>query len=376
MKRNYRQPIAGEPHVGTVVSDARIAVAMSGGVDSSVAAAFLKDDGYDVIGITALMTAGRPREDVQTARKVADQIGICHYAIDVQAEFEEQIIEYFVSEYVSGRTPSPCALCNSRIKFGLLMQKAFDLGATRMASGHYARVTTDESGVCHLLRGIDPGKDQSYFLFGLSQEQLRRLIFPLGSRTKREVTQCALDRKLASRKSRESQELCFISDDDHGSWIEARAKMKGLWRNMEEVVGDIVDMEGKKLGEHRGTYHYTIGQRRGLGVAVGQPAYVVKLDPARKVVMVGDRADASGKRMTVAGINWVVGESPPESFGCLTQIRHNHAGASGWVNLVDKDSVRVEFDEPQFAITPGQIAVFYCGEEMIGGGFIQDNEQL
>lgn len=354
-----------------------VAVAMSGGVDSSVAAAVLKENGYEVIGITALITGSDTVKQsrfcsdstIQITKQVADQLEIPIYVVDVHEEFESQIIEYFISEYISGRTPSPCGLCNSRIKFGLLMEKALCLGAGCLATGHYARIREDEKKRCHLLRGIDQDKDQSYFLFNLTQEQLAKTIFPLGGTTKKEVLVYAQEQKLASRESKGSQELCFVSAEHYGTWIEARRPdIRG--------TGDIVDTQGRKLGEHRGIYHYTIGQREGLGIAVGYPVYVVALDAKQNIVVVGDRSETLKKCMIVKDVDWITGGMPSRVFRALTRIRYNHKPAASFIRLSEGSSglndgvVEVEFEEAQFAITPGQIAAFYIGSELIGGGWI------
>jgi len=248
------------------------------GVDSSVAAALLQEQGHEVIGVTALLCGGASRccsdEDVSRAREVAAQLGIPHHTLDLGAAFEQVIVAPFIAEYLAGRTPSPCPRCNRLIKFGLLLEQSLSLGADCLATGHYARVTQDDRG-WHLRRGLDPRKDQSYFLSLLTQAQLARSVFPLGGMQKAEVVRIARQRNLAARRSKESQELCFVEEGGHGAWIDVRSfDTRG--------PGDIVDMAGRKVGEHRGIHYYTIGQRRGLGVAAGTPVYVVALDAAQK----------------------------------------------------------------------------------------------
>jgi tRNA-specific 2-thiouridylase len=346
-----------------------IAVAMSGGVDSSVAACLLKDARRKVIGITAVMATGQLRckgsEGVRMARGTPGQLGIPHYVLDLHEDFEQEVLEYFVDEYVSGRTPSPCGICNSRIKFGILMERARELGADALATGHYARTTRDAAGHVHLLKGADMRKDQSYFLFRLTQEQLAGALFPLGDMVKTDVIRYAEEKKLVARKSIESQELCFVEDDNHGRWIESYRP--GVARG-----GEIVDVDGRKLGEHRGIYHYTLGQRRGLGIATGSPMYVVGIDATSGRITVGDRSRIMKRKMKVDGINWISGTPPSGTFSASTRIRYNHEPADSNVIVEGKDAATIEFAVEQFAITPGQIAVFYNGDELVGGGWIRE----
>ena len=348
------------------------AVAMSGGVDSSVAAAWLLDRGDDVMGVTALM--GGPDslccsdEDVDRARRVAEQLGIPHHVIDLQDLFKERVIRDFVAEYVAGRTPSPCARCNAMIKFGALMERAADLGASRLATGHYARVGRAGDGRYHLWSGRDRGKDQSYFLVGLRQPQLARTDFPLGDMDKKAVSAYASRRGLASRESKESQELCFVTDCDHGTWIDVR-------RPEAATGGDMVATDGTVLGRHLGLHHYTVGQRKGLGLAMGRPLYVVRLDPERNEVVVGGREEAMSRGMRVTGLNWIAAANPPSRFRALVRIRYNHEGGAADVKTGAGGVADVEFDEPQFAVAPGQVAAFYDGDELLGGGWISRGDR-
>jgi len=340
---------------------------MSGGVDSSAAAALLVEQGYKVIGLTALMTGEHSRccspEDVERAKVVAGQLGIEHHTIDLHADFDAQVIRPFMRDYLAGRTPSPCVLCNRLIKFGRLLEEAAALGAERVATGHFARLGRAEGGPA-LLKGVDDAKDQSYFLAMLSAGQLDRSLFPLGEMCKRDAARIVHERGLASRASKESQELCFIMEGTHGTWIDVRSlETPG--------PGDIVDTDGRVIGRHAGIHHYTIGQRRGVGVAAGRPVYVIRLDAARNRVVVGDRVNAMGSRMTVGGLSWIAGAPPAGKFGTRTRIRYNHAEAESAVTLQPDGSATVEFREPQFAITPGQLAVFYDGEKVLGGGWIE-----
>ena len=344
-----------------------VAVAMSGGVDSSVAAALLRDQGHAVIGLTAILSPGFSRccsdEDVRTARAVAAQLGIAHHVVDASGPFQRGIVDSFVAEYLAGRTPSPCVLCNRHIKFGLLLQQARQLGAERLATGHYARVARDGDRV-RLRRGRDARKDQSYFLALLTDEQLRRSVFPLGDLTKDEVAGLAHAKGLAARHSRESQEVCFVDETDPGTWIDVR-------RLDAPGAGEIVDLNGVQLGMHRGVHHYTVGQRRGLGLAVGEPRYVVALDAARNRVVVGRRAEALGATARVRDACWIAGRPPADEFRAAVQIRYRHQAAPARVRVAPDARACVAFDEPQFAIAPGQLAAFYAGDELLGGGWIE-----
>jgi len=355
---------------------------MSGGVVSSTAAALLKEEGYEVIGLTMHLwdqtgdgkgSFGRccSPDDIHDARRVADQLGIPHYVVNLKKAFEEAVVNNFVEEYLKGRTPNPCIRCNDRIKFGLLLQKVEELGAEALATGHYARIERSLLGPHQnekrymLLRGKDRNKDQSYFLFTLTQEQMDKVIFPLGEKSKAEVRQQASKLGLRVAEKAESQEICFIPDDDYRRFLEAR-KGKGILK-----PGEIVDRRGKVLGFHRGLPAYTIGQRRGLGIAAPHPYYVLALDCESNRVIAGRKDELQAGGLVAGGMNWV---SFPELKGeveALVQIRYRHPGIPAVISPLGEGKVRADFQVPQKSVTPGQAAVFYRGDEVLGGGWIE-----
>jgi tRNA-specific 2-thiouridylase len=349
-----------------------------------MAATLLKEEGYEVIGLTMQLwdqtqdgqgNLGRccSPEDIQDARRVAHQIGIPHYVVNLRQAFESEVMDYFVEEYLKGRTPNPCVRCNHRIKFGLLLRKAEELRAKALATGHYARIEWDRSGQKKekkpqrylLWRGKDRNRDQSYFLFSLTQEQMGKIFFPLGQKSKAEVRQQAVRLGLPVAQKSESQEICFVPDDDYRRFVETR-KGKGIAK-----PGEIVNRQGRVLGFHRGLYLYTIGQRRGLGIAAPHPYYVLELDIAGNRVVAGTKEELMANGLVAAGVNWISFPKLEGKVEALVQIRYRHRGALAVLSPLDEGKVRVDFRIPQRSVTPGQAAVFYQGEEVLGGGWIE-----
>ena len=357
----------------------RIVVAMSGGVDSSVAAALLAEQGHEVIGLSMQLydhSAGSEGEvsfgscctldDLYDARRVAAAINVPHYIVNFERQFNETVVSNFVQEYAAGRTPLPCARCNSDLKFATLVDRASALGADAVATGHYARVE-HHPGINRFLlkRGVDRSKDQSYFLFSLTQDQLARALFPVGDRPKNAVREYARMRQLPVADKADSQEICFIPDNDYARFIDAQS------RRPDE--GTIVDGDGRVLGRHEGIHRFTIGQRKGLHVAPtsadSQRLYVIELRPAERQVVVGPHQALERTALTASGVNWIV-ERPEASLRVQAQIRYRHPAAAATVTALDGGRVSVSFDAPQAAIAPGQAVVFYDGDVVVGGGWI------
>lgn len=357
----------------------RVLVAMSGGVDSSVTAALLLKAGYDVIGISMRLgvhdtietDTGKPSccslEGIEDARRVAAQLGIPFYAVNYEANFAKHIVDYFCAEYSMGRTPNPCILCNQELKFGKLLKLAYQMEAEYIATGHYARIKCDEQlGRYLLLKGIDLSKDQSYALFSLTQEQLSHALMPLGEYTKSEVRRIAYELGLKVHDKPESQEICFIADDDYNRFLKER---------MPESIkpGPILDTQGNILGEHRGIQFYTIGQRKGLRLSLGKPVYVVKIDALNNAVIVGDKHELLKREFRVEKLNLISRERLDDPIKAQVKIRYNDPGHSATVFQISEDEAKVQFDEPYGAVTPGQAAVFYDNDVVIGGGWIASN---
>ena len=355
----------------------RIVVAMSGGVDSSVAAALLAREGHDVIGLSMQLYDHSPSgeddgairfgscctlDDLYDARRVARSIGIPHYIVNFEQRFEDHVVSDFVREYAAGRTPIPCVHCNGDLKFASLVERARGFEAAAVATGHYARVDQDpSSGRFRLLRGVDRGKDQSYFLFTLSQEQLSRARFPVGGLDKTAVREEARRLGLAVAEKQDSQEICFVAAGAHAEFVGKRATVP---------AGTIRDLDGQVMGQHDGVHRFTIGQRKGLGLSSPIPLYVVGIDAATSQVTVGPRDALERSTLTASRVNWIAGNAPAGPLRAQVKIRHRHADASATVIAVDGNRAQVHFDAPQQAVTPGQAAVFYDDEEVIGGGWI------
>ncbi|HEC98772.1 MAG TPA: tRNA 2-thiouridine(34) synthase MnmA [Proteobacteria bacterium] len=343
----------------------RIAVALSGGIDSAVAAALLKEEGYDIFALHMLIPTGDMAVCAEKAGAVARRLNIPFYTVDVERPFTEEVIHYFIDEYLQGRTPNPCVVCNKQIKLGVLLERALSLGAEKMATGHYARVTyNEESGRFSLRKGSDRAKDQSYFLSTLRQEQLARILLPLGEMSKPEVKDYASRTGLKDLSERESQEVCFIPHGDYKEFLRGRIPLDMA------NSGDIVDTEGRILGKHQGIFSFTIGQRRGLGLPDTTPFYVLGFNIEKKQVIIGKKEDLYRQDCIVEKVNWVSIREITQALKIKTRIRYKHREAPAILTPVDAATVRVRFLEPQKAITPGQVAVFYEGDVVVGGGFI------
>ena len=365
----------------------KIAVAMSGGVDSSAAAALLKAGGHELVGFTMQLwnqrrglsvgEDGEPLpsrccslDDVYDARRVAEDLGFPFYVLNLERDFERDVVAPFVQSYLEGETPIPCVACNSRLKFASLDRTALSVGCEKVATGHYARVRFDETtGRYVLRRGRDARKDQSYFLWELTQEQLSRSLFPLGEMTKEEVREVARGHGLYVAEKRESQEICFVPDGDYAGFIDRYLEAEG--REAERPArGEMVDTEGRVVGHHEGIHRFTVGQRRGIGVSRPLPLYVVRVEPESNRVVVGRDEELLSSEFTAAGVNWVAFEEPGEPFAADVRVRYRHREAPATITPLGAGRVRVRFDEPQRAVTPGQATVFYRGEEVTGGGWI------
>ena len=363
-----------------------IAVAMSGGVDSSTVAAMLRAEGHNVIGLTMQLWnqrrlaehEGMPEQvtgrccsldDVYDARRVAKHIGIPYYVVNHEERFERDVVRPFVAEYLSGRTPIPCSLCNNHLKFDQLLVVAQQIGADCVATGHYARVEYDDpSGRWLLKRPADRSKDQTYFLFGLTQEQLSRTLFPLGGMTKPEVRELARKQGLALAEKPDSQEICFVPGGDYKRFIDAYLAENG--EALPDTAGELVTANGDVIGEHKGIHNFTVGQRKGLGVATGSPLYVIQINGADKQVVVGGDEHLYSRTLRARRVNLISVDELDAPMRVSVKIRHRHEPAPAVLEKIAGDEVLVTFDQPQRAITPGQAAVFYDDDIVVGGAWI------
>ncbi len=360
---------------------------MSGGVDSSAAAAILKEQGHELVGFTMQLWDQRrginvdengdplpsrccSLDDVYDARRVAEELEFPFYVLNLERDFERDVVQPFVTSYLSGETPIPCVGCNSRLKFASLDRLAVSLGCEKVATGHYARVEFDEVLQRYkLYRGLNQQKDQSYFLWELTQEQLSRAMFPLGEMSKPEARDAARNHGLAVAEKKESQEICFVPDGDYAGFIDRYLDAEGATDRL-PGSGEIVDTRGQVLGQHGGIQRYTIGQRRGIGISDERPLYVISLEPEQNRVVVGSQDELLGTEFTALGVNWISMAEPVEPVRAEVRVRYRHTAAPATITPLPNGRVRVEFDEPQRAITPGQATVFYRGDEVVGGGWI------
>jgi tRNA-uridine 2-sulfurtransferase len=361
---------------------------MSGGVDSSAAAAILKEQGHELVGFTMQLWDQRrginvdengdplpsrccSLDDVYDARRVAEELGFPFYVLNLERDFEHAVVQPFVTSYLNGETPIPCVACNSRLKFASLDRLAVSLGCEKVATGHYARVEFDPAtNRYRLLRGRNEQKDQSYFLWELTQPQLSRALFPLGDMSKPEARDAARQHGLAGvAEKKESQEICFVPDGDYAGFIDRYLEAENATERL-PGAGEIVDTSGRVVGQHEGIHRYTVGQRRGIGIANEKPLYVISINSDRNRVTVGAAEELLSTEFTAAGVNWIASQDPAEPVRAEVRVRYRHAAAAATITPLPDARARIVFDEPQRAITPGQATVFYRGDEVVGGGWI------
>src|SRR5512132_1543181 len=371
----------------------KLAVAMSGGVDSSAAAAILKEEGHDLVGFTMQLWNQRrginvdengdplpsrccSLDDVYDARRVAEELGFPFYVLNLEREFERDVVQPFVASYLNGETPIPCVSCNSRLKFASLDQLAANLGCDKVATGHYARVEYDEtSDRYRLFRASNLDKDQSYFLWELTQDQLSRAMFPLGEMSKPEVREVAREHSLAVAEKSESQEICFVPDGDYAGFIDRYLEAEQQTDRL-PGAGELVTTGGGVIGAHTGIHRYTIGQRRGIGIANARPLYVLNVDAEANRIVVGYEEELARDGFTAAGVNWIALDNPAQPVPAEVRVRYRHAPAPATVTPLAGNRANVHFAEPQRAITPGQATVFYRGDEVVGGGWIVKRQEV